>query len=637
MESSNSSRRDISIPEEYKDFTEIIKNRSTIKFIRYLVDTACPISGAFKNTITITNTSTENVKKTLDNIFNYCKTASDLFNGIPVYTISYLSALLTCVRSDTELIKETLVFLHSFIKPEMNPEYLEILIPTIFFNIASEDPPLRVPFIFFLAETYDPNTILEYLLIFLFSLKNHHFVITRLHLSVLTNLVERYSVDEEKLHRCKEFAKYVQENETSSPELQTLITTLDQCDLNDGFSPSKKSPSIYDYERSFHSYRKQNINISVSSPDIKMRRQSLISPSSPIGQDLLNELLDKIENKMYSNPIDLLNSVRSQLDHLRSFPDNRSIEPLFELAFRTQASKNTTIEERRQIFLLMSPINSFCDPYKLLKLYIAFSQNQHKVFNRDFLEQCYQHFTSIARHSGKLKNVEIPNSLALTDSETPEEKVEFAFTCLSKWDTSYDGVNRIWEILKSRLSINSDVGNDIYDHYDQLKVVQKHFLVAGLRVHMESAVENGDADEFDNNAMEAVLEILEDQMSNESNSDRINRNVNALQEKFEQIITDKNVTPQTEDIQKIDVNLSNLTKLSSAHHISSSQSATRLGRRDSDASNSSTASTTTPTKRRIVDNTTTPKSIMKKTTTPNRNDPMFSAERRRTPASKLKK
>lgn len=172
----------------------------------------------------------------------------------------------------------------------------------------------------------------------------------------------------------------------------------------------------------------------------------------------------------------------------------------------------------------MTDINTLCDPTEMKNLYHKNRDNRH--FSISFLERCYQHFKQTSS-SKTLTPKDLPISLVVQNEFTPRKDIEFAFTCLSNWESSYDGVRRIWELIKNEPDI------DLNDYFDSLDFTQKCFLIAGLNSNMRD-------DNMDNLA--PIINDLDNRMMNETKSDRVQREAQRVGEKMNELI--KNETPK---------------------------------------------------------------------------------------------
>ena len=178
----------------------------------------------------------------------------------------------------------------------------------------------------------------------------------------------------------------------------------------------------------------------------------------------------------------------------------------------------------------MASINSIYNPVKLLKYYL---QKNSSYENKDFLEQCYQHFlntTLIKDNNGET----VPVSLTATMNQSLNNKdIEIAFTCLKKWNSSYDGVRRIWKILKKNPRIN------VNEYFDQLGFTQKSFLIEGLKNRsLSDAKKSKDNPKLIKRirAVNHIIHLLEKRMLSETKSDRVSRVSLEISTKLDNII-----------------------------------------------------------------------------------------------------
>ncbi|KAK8889124.1 hypothetical protein M9Y10_033868 [Tritrichomonas musculus] len=267
----------------------------------------------------------------------------------------------------------------------------------------------------------------------------------------------------------------------------------------------------------------------------KSSKHSIVSNASSyaaasaksVSPEILEELLDTIENNanLYlTHPIELLEDLRIQLERLKEFSKKRSAEPLFNLVNNTYRHSQTTTDEKKQLYILMTNINTVCDPNEMKDLYHKNRDNSR--FSKHFLERCYQHFKQTSS-SKTLTPKDLPVSLVVQNEFTPRKDIEFAFTCLSNWESSYDGVRRIWELIKNEPDIDLD------DYFDSLDFTQKCFLIAGLYSNMrDEKMEN----------LQPIIEDLDSRTMNETKSDRVQREAQRVGEKMNELI--KTETPK---------------------------------------------------------------------------------------------
>lgn len=290
-----------------------------------------------------------------------------------------------------------------------------------------------------------------------------------------------------------------------------------------------KTPSVVSKNRK----RDVILNAASPAPSVSSKHSFISNASSfaaisakSVSPEILDEILDTIEKDSMNleNPIDVLEELRIQLERLREFPTKRSAEPLFNLVMTIYNSTQTTSDEKKQIYILMTTVNTICDPNEMKNLYHKNCDNQS--FSKHFLERCYQHFKQTSS-SKSLTPKDLPVSLVVQNEFTPRKDIEFAFTCLSNWESSYDGVRRIWDLIKN------EPGIDLNDYFDSLDFTQKCFLIAGLNSNMK-----------DENmlSLAPIINELDQRMMEETKSDRVQREAQRVGEKMSELI--KNETPK---------------------------------------------------------------------------------------------
>lgn len=260
-------------------------------------------------------------------------------------------------------------------------------------------------------------------------------------------------------------------------------------------------------------------------------KSSYTGNTREVSPEALGELLDSIDDHNYRSASQILSEINAQLERLKEFPSERSFEPLFNLAMKTFTNPKLSTDQKDKVYLLMTSVNSFCDPESLLNFYLKCSKKSDEEYPKDFLERCYQHFLKTCHPNEKLpSNTNIPISLVSSEAPEPSKEILFAFACLNKWESSYDGVKRIWEVIKRKPDI------DITENFDQLIFTQKTFLVEGLRNYLEEEQGEQHANEINFDEQEKAVSRLENRMLDETRSERLNRNASEVTEKMDQII-----------------------------------------------------------------------------------------------------
>ena len=269
------------------------------------------------------------------------------------------------------------------------------------------------------------------------------------------------------------------------------------------------------------------------------------SPSRIVSAELLDGLLDEVET---GNSIDLFKTLSEISYQLKKLPfphRGHSLRTFFMLALQAWNAKGVTEKNHTQLFDLMQLINrQEGRTDELFKMYLAAAKD--KKIPKDYLEQCYQDF--IRRNRGK-SSITFPVSLRQHEEMEVRDDVELAFSCLSNWESAYDGVSRLWKMLKE------DPRMDIQYHFDNLDYSQKCYLVQGLRLLIQNNPSEGAKE------MEEALTDLESRMDNESKGARVARAAQELGGKFSDII--ENSPPTQRSISKIPSRFGRVSALSS--------------------------------------------------------------------------
>ncbi|OHS96837.1 hypothetical protein TRFO_09727 [Tritrichomonas foetus] len=555
--------KDITLPDEYRNFTKVLKARKIKEFLCFLLGPVCPYPPQIRDSLTPSQMRTEEFSKVLDNLINLFKTQPNIFIPVPLYTISYLSALFSLLSDKThpQIILDFIMKYIGLKENEIPEEAFGVILPVILYNTTSDEQQIRTNFILFLVDNFNVNIILKHLLNVYESAVASGSMITRFNINVLTKIAELFSFDQTNYARARNLAESLTDS-PSRDHVRTFLRTLEM----DEEENQQSQPSDLTTPKNL---RQGQIGRK-SVPNLSINRSSLIggnsySPSNlapslkSISPEILEEYLDMIDRRDYKVAINILNDVRQQLERLHHFPQYKPFEPLFKLALETYANDKTSPEEKKSIYLLISNVNNTCDPSGLLKLYLSFKDESK--YPHEFLEQCYQHFLKTSHLKDKLPaNTYIPVSLVAASEKNHRKDVEFAFTCLNKWDSSYDGVRRIWELLKS------EPDTDISEYFDQLIFTQKTFLVEGLRNCLED--EGGN-----NKIMETVINKLDDRMMSETRTDRVTREASMVAEKMDQIISSEKKNESL--MEKTKINISSIPKVNFANAASSGESQAR--------------------------------------------------------------
>ena len=526
------STRDITITSEFLDSYSLFVNRNTRALFGYITNEInCPVPKEILREIVpkpIFKTEFERASQAFENLYNSDRR---FFDSVPKFTIVYLITMvgmmgITCKDNSDRFLNILIDFIVNFNR-SLSEELLDIVIPLTISKMLNDDP-LRTKLIMTLVEKFDSSVFIPHLLKLFQSIMNDRTSInklTRFHINLLIKIIQDYSIDMKDLQQVKRFTDYLL-NETQSPTLRDVLKILKStCDEFD----TEQAPSFSAVSKGEYSFTRFSPAKSVaSSRHSFMSGSSSFVAASPrsVHPEILEEYLDNADSGNYTSSTSILNEIRLQLERLKEFPNNRSFEKLFNLAMETYKSQYTSSDEKKQIFMLMTCINTICDPLRLLQLYLK-NQRNYK-FPSDFLEQCYQHFIKTSHIQDLISpSKKLPVSLVVQSELVPRKDIELAFTCLNSWETSYLGVKQVWEFIKNGKA------TDINEYFDPLDFTQKCFLVTGLKAYM---IEEG-LQQF-----EPLIEELDTRMMNETKSARVAREAQQVGEKMTELI--KTETPK---------------------------------------------------------------------------------------------
>ncbi|KAH0787369.1 hypothetical protein GPJ56_008721 [Histomonas meleagridis] len=243
------------------------------------------------------------------------------------------------------------------------------------------------------------------------------------------------------------------------------------------------------------------------------------SSSRTVSVELLENFLDLIDDSV-ENPLEILKEINDQMYRLKMFPNKHDVTSLFNFALRTYQTIRTQ-SCYNIVFNLMTQINNYCEPEKVLNLYLKSVSRSSRL--NEFIEQCYQHF--LLKNKQKLpKELNYPTSLTAKIQNIQRNDIELAFNCLSCWSSAYDGIIRIWNLLLQE----SDL--DISDHFDALNYAQRCFLIHGLK---ELTEENKD---IKKEKIEEKIKELEKMLPNEPKSSVVSRDAEQCANKMSEVM-----------------------------------------------------------------------------------------------------
>ena len=575
---------DCVLPPDFSPFTRTLKGLKYRDFLNVLIKEKCPFHDKVKHELLPLKISREECSDSLKRIFEKFKVSPGVFTIAPNYTIFLVCTLLNVVitiNKSAPIVKDTVDFFSTFIKVVLDTcdvnDVLNVMIPSLLFNVSNDAPPARQAFIILIAEPhmFGIKTILEKLLNFFDDLVQTQSMITRFHITLLTALLEHFkTIHNSALDRLKAFNVSLF-NGPNNDLSRLLMNAIEQCEvISDSCSLTQTG------------YFDNNVNLQISHIGNLELMNNLTSSSEKLPLDQIPQvikssfnslssqssfgsipsiiavdssknveyLLGKIQENNASFPIKdhsndenqlddeilnldnvgVLNYIRNYLDRVKAFPNGFKIEPLLDFAFEVYDDKHITKEDQKIIYLLMASLNSLSDPINLLKYYL---QKNSSYKNKNFLEQCYQHFLKTSNIQKSEEN-SVPVSLTSTASNNEsfnDSEIEFAFTCLNAWKSSYDGVRRVWEIIKSNPNVNFD------EYFDPLVFTRKSFLIEGLK---NCAISESEAAVDDLNfakklkAANRKIAYLEKRMLSETKSDRVSREALEITSKLNGILSE---------------------------------------------------------------------------------------------------
>lgn len=234
------------------------------------------------------------------------------------------------------------------------------------------------------------------------------------------------------------------------------------------------------------------------------------SRSSVSDESALDILMDQIEVQP-KDPGPILNQIYRNLIKYKKIP-NRSIEPLMNICLRTL----TTFPNDYKLTALMQTLNRYHEPASLLQLYLKQAKDQS--ISKEAIEICYQDFLLRARE--KIILTDAPQTLAVMQDDR-HEGIQQAFSWLTIWDSSYDGVEMIYNILIEDPTI------EIYDDFIRIQdFTERAYLVNGLQYF---------ANHNNSHKLDRIIENLCKMLFDESYHSKVSRSAKQLEEKMELI------------------------------------------------------------------------------------------------------
>lgn len=566
----NQPNQDVSIPSDFQNGNEIVTNRKYRQFLQYLLDdSVCPFPQDIANKLIPKPYTTDEFIKKEKAFWELYESNSSLFRRFPLFSLLYIfniSRLIQVTYKDdfVSCIRKINGFVNT-IQTAINEKVLDIIIPLTISRISSDDSPVMSEIIMTLIKKFTIPVFLPHFLSSYTALYNMS-DLNNFHVNLLTQITQEFTLESEDileiqstidkfttgrtriaLQGLKEsLNKQTQEGGEipASPSRRSGLYSPSQGDglyspsRRDGmYSPSRRdglnSPSRRDGlyspsgRNSLYSPSKISPSRSTGSPgSYRGNNSSFLNLSfRSVTPEDFTKLLDDLESSNYTSVMGILNDIKDSLEKLKDFPDNRSVEPLFNLAMTTYREKLITSDNKKQLYLLITSVNNYCDPIQLVQLYLK-NQNNKKIAN-DFLERCYQHFLKtsairdkMAEGKANLDINELPISLVVQSDIPQRNDVELAFNYLTEWNTSYSGAKEVWRIIKEEPDI------DLNPYFDSLQMTQKCFLIEALRSWEEIE---------DAYYLQEVIDNLEILAQQETKSDRVAREAKDITEKLDEV------------------------------------------------------------------------------------------------------
>ncbi|OHT12080.1 hypothetical protein TRFO_03694 [Tritrichomonas foetus] len=463
--------------DEYFNYTKVLKNLKYRDFLIYLINNKCPYHDSLKEELIPCKITREECCNTLKLIFEKYHDNPLIFTTYPIFSITYICGLLnvvTTLEKNLNVTKDAIIFITSFLKDVQvsfqqngrrnDKEFesvLDFIIPTFLYNASNDSTSSKMTFILYLIEFFGVNILLHHLMNFLETVVEIKSMITRFHLNILNTISERYIIHNGNIKRMRDFALNMIESKNAE-QVKILLRTLEESDAysysnhddsrnhdKDEASDelSQQTPISKSSDNNIHSFyshrRTASCNLKKSNSNYPFVSSPLLLSSSRKNREFpiesLGSLIDKIEhepNLADEELIQSLNQIRGQLVQQKIFPINHDFRKILDISFglyNKYDTENVKItDEQTIIFLLISTMNSICDSQQLLHYYLATKSNMISQ-NKNFIEQCYQHFLKTSNIQNNNFNSNIPFSLVSQNDlqNYLREDVEFAFTCLN--------------------------------------------------------------------------------------------------------------------------------------------------------------------------------------------------------------
>lgn len=239
-------------------------------------------------------------------------------------------------------------------------------------------------------------------------------------------------------------------------------------------------------------------------------RSGVNSASAP-DMETLNMYLDHLEMHDVHESDPILKNIYSVLRKLKAFPKERDIKPLVVACLIKFSESEDESATACDSFNILHLLNTLPERGKeLLSLYTSSVNNPDIVTGK--LERVYQDIRR--KYSSKMQ---LPITLTAKGHDEVSNEIEHAFTCLAKWESSYDGVQRVWNLFKANPNLN------LIRHFENLEFTQKCFLVQGLKMIAP--------DEIDDAIDNAIMK-LENVLYDQSTGDKVREDATVLSQKL---------------------------------------------------------------------------------------------------------
>lgn len=473
---------DIIIPNEFRDFN-ILPDDMRNEIASFLFsDDKCPLESSIKKQIKPKSKVIMEFQNSFEKFRSLYQTKATYFLKIPNFTLLYAAMCLGLPLENFRHIPVNFIqkFLGSVNPKLVSEDILDVIIPFTIYRIPNEkDKAFVEPYILFLAEHFSPSIFMRHLL-------------NCLEIYIKKNKINAFQIDTVALLYDRFNFEISESRLIEKTILRPLENVKDNIRLGLSCDELRKKIQVKVPDRSLYS----NNNSSSSLDLYTDQRSPRGSPHSRsiTNMETLNILLDDIEKGQYGSPTAILLQIKNELDNCNEFP-HRSPETLLSLALRSY-SFQSSIEAKNSILELIYQLNTICDPFLLLKIYLQIPISpQFQGISSEFVDKCYRDF--IERRKQELnKTPSYPESLFdvfqdddnlngnVKDVRNPnyddiDTRLDLEFRRLLDWDSAYDAVCALWELF-GRYK-NDEIRDLLIRKFDELDYAPKSFLVQGLR------------------------------------------------------------------------------------------------------------------------------------------------------------